>query len=69
MKRSDARTAIVRVYKYEYLKDPDAVNATGSSIGALPFYKWLEREHPELLDFRASGDKYQLVAGWILSSS
>jgi hypothetical protein len=29
------------------------------------FYTWLERERPELLAFKCSGDKWQRVNGWI----
>lgn len=36
--------------------------------GGMLFYGWLEKERPEALNFRASGDKWQVVHGWLLHS-
>ena len=66
MKRRDAERAIISVYRYEYLKLGDSVNAKESTMGALPFYTWLQNNRPDLLEFRYSGDQYQIVAGWIV---
>lgn len=65
MKRREAEVAIVSVYRYEYLKCDNSVNAAESTLGALPFYTWLQQNRPDLLEFRCSGDQYQTVAGWI----
>lgn len=67
MKRADAEREIKRAYQYEYLKEPDTIPASDSPAGALHFYGWLRNRHPDLLDFRCSGDKYQVVAGWVKS--
>ena len=67
MKRREAEREIVKVYRYEYLKLDDSVNAAESTMGALPFYTWLQRNRPDLLEFRYSGDQYQIVAGWVES--
>ena len=65
MKRSDAQRKIVRVYRYQYLKEPNSINAAESPAGALHFYGWLRNNRPDLLDYRCSGDKYQDVAGMV----
>ena len=65
MKRSDAKAAIISVYRNVYLKCENSVNAAESTWGALPFYTWLQQNRPDLLEFRCSGDQYQTVAGWI----
>ncbi len=65
MKRADAERKIVRIYRYGYLKQPDAINASESPAGALHFYGWLRKQHPELLEYRCSGDQYQDVAGMV----
>jgi hypothetical protein len=30
------------------------------------FFLYLEKERPDLLNFRASGDKWQIVHAWLL---
>jgi len=37
-----------------------------TQLDILGFYGWLGKEHPELLNFRVSGDQYQKIKGWIL---
>jgi len=65
MKRADAARKIVRVYQYQYLKQPDAIIASESPAAALHFYGWLRKHRPELLEYRCSGDQYQDVAGMV----
>ena len=56
---------IVRIYRYEYLRQPDAIIVAESPDGALHFYKWLENHHSEVLAYHCDGDKYQDVAGMV----
>ena len=65
MKRRDAEREIVNMYRYEYLILPESVNAAEFTTGALHFYSWLRKQHPELLEYRCSGDQYQDVAGMV----
>ncbi len=34
-------------------------------LDILAFYGEIEKEHPELLQFKYSGDKYQAVRAWL----
>lgn len=34
-------------------------------IGGFLFFRYLQNEKPDLLDFRAVGDKWQIVHGWL----
>ena len=65
MKKADVEGEIVRIYRYEYMKRSDSINASESPTGARHFYEWLKNNHSEVLDYRCSGDKYQDVAGMV----
>ncbi len=65
MEKSDVERNIVRIYRYEYLRQPDAINAAESPDGALHFYGWLKDHHSEVLEYHCDGDKYQDVAGMV----
>ena len=42
MEKSDVEHEVVRIYRYEYLRQPDAINASESPDGALPMiFGWL----------------------------
>ena len=59
MKKADAEELIVCLWQvYPDRKD--------GPMGGLLFYNWLEKEHPEALSFRAAGDKWQTVNGWLM---
>ena len=64
MKRSEARRQVERIYR-EYRKLPDSMDANKDQGGALHFYGWLRNNHPEALEFRHSGDAYQIITSWI----
>jgi hypothetical protein len=34
-------------------------------MGGFLFFRYLQNERSELLDFRAVGDKWQIVHGWL----
>lgn len=53
-KRADVEPLIVQ----EWLKRPDKERTEND---VLVFYGYLRSHRPELLDFRASGDKYQTL--------
>ena len=36
---------------------------------ALIFYAYLKKEKSHLLNFKASGDKWQVIPGWILNGN
>ena len=65
MKKADVEGEIFRIYRYEYMKRSDSINASESPTGARHFYEWLKNNHSEVLDYRRSGDKYQDVAGMV----
>ena len=65
MGQAEVECEIVRIYRYEYLRQPDAINAAESPVGALHFYEWLENHHSEMLEYPCDGDKYQNVAGMV----
>lgn len=64
MRREEAKREIERIYQYEYLRLSGAVVASESSTGGWPFYRWLCENRPDLLEFRSSGPKGPLIAGW-----
>jgi len=61
----EAQKKIFYLYNTEYLKDSGGLESRSPTIGALPFYAWLEMNHPEALDFECSGDRYQKVKLWV----
>ena len=65
MGNAAAEREIVRIYRYEYLRQPDAIHAAESPDGALHFYSWLEVHHSEALEYQYDGDKYQDVAAMV----
>ena len=62
MKKQDAERLVVQEWRSwsRNLCSP-------SSSDKLQFFSWLQSEKSELLRFRASGDKWQHVRGWIES--
>ena len=36
-----------------------------SMMGGFLFFRYLQKERSDLLDFRAVGDKWQIVHGWL----
>jgi hypothetical protein len=60
MKKADAKRAVIRFYEI-WKSNNDSTSAAAPLI----FYGVLQKERPELLDFRCSGDKYQVIAAWL----
>ncbi|MGR3715639.1 MAG: hypothetical protein ACU0B1_02680 [Thermohalobaculum sp.] len=59
MKKEEAKIEVLNVWR-QWSDE----KKKGAGVPLL-FYSWLQKNHPNLLSFRASGDKYQIVAGWI----
>jgi hypothetical protein len=60
MKTDEAKSRIVAEWSRR-----DGKSFPPTWAGKHAFYLWLQREHPHLLAFRCSGDKWQRVHGWI----
>jgi hypothetical protein len=62
MKKEDARRAILSEYDRWAKKHPN----DATMMGGFLFFRYLQNERTELLDFRASdNDKWQIVHGWL----
>jgi hypothetical protein len=61
MKRGGAKAAILSEYERWAKKHPD----DAAMMGGFLFFRYLQNERSELLDFRAVGSKWQIVHGWI----
>jgi len=60
-KKEDARLAVLREYD-RWAKDHPK---DATKMGGYVFFGYLEKERPELLDFRPVGSKWQTVHGWL----
>lgn len=61
MKQAEAKPQIISLWK-DWLR----ANASGSTGQDMQlFYNFLREQAPDLLTFKASGDKWQVVKGWI----
>jgi hypothetical protein len=65
MKRQEAKQKIVAEWDSWSLSNK-ITNATPGD--KLTFYNFLLKERPHFLDFRASGDKWQDVHGWLIQA-
>ena len=61
MKKEEARRAILSEYDRWAKKHPN----DASMMGGFLFFRYLQNERSDLLDFRAVGDKWQIVHGWL----
>jgi hypothetical protein len=59
---SDAKYAVIREWDTWSLEHPDEVKI----MNGMMFFTYLQRERPDLLEFRDKGDKWQTVHGWLL---
>ena len=59
-KKEDARLAVLREYDRWAKDHPN----DAKKMGGFVFFAYLEKERPDLLDFRA-GSKWQTVQGWL----
>ena len=62
MKKEEARRAVLGEYDRWAKKHPNKA----SMMGGFLFFRYLQDERSDLLDFRAVGDeKWQIVHGWL----
>src|SRR5262249_57526777 len=64
MKQAEARRAVLSAYDGWAKKYPNQA----SMMGGFLFFRYLQAERSDLLDFRAAGNKWQIVHGWIRDS-
>lgn len=57
-----AKQAVIREWDTWAPKNP------ADTTGGLMFFLYLQKEHPDLLQFKYPGDKWQCVHGWLLSA-
>jgi hypothetical protein len=60
-----AQREIFRLYNTEWMKVSGGLDARDEVVGALPFFNWLQKNHPETLTFPCDGDRYQEVKLWV----
>ena len=61
MKKEEARRAVLSEYDRWAKKHPN----DASMMGGFLFFRYLQKERSDLLDFRSVGDKWQIVHGWL----
>ncbi len=61
MKKEEARRAVLSEYDRWAKKHPNDAKMMGGFL----FFRYLQKEKPDLLDFRPVGDKWQIVHGWL----
>lgn len=62
MTKDEAKRAVLREWPGWLRANP---SDAPSGRDALLFFQHLEATRPDLLSFRASGDKWQVVHGWL----
>lgn len=67
MKQADAKPLVISEWReWRRKKLPSDKKPTGTD--GLVFFGHLRKNRPDLLDFRYSGDKWQIVHSWLLSA-
>jgi hypothetical protein len=61
MKKEEAKRAVLSAYDSWAKKYPNQA----SMMGGFLFFRYLQEERSELLDFRGAGNKWQIVHGWL----
>ena len=61
MKQEEARRSVLSEYDSWAKKHPNQA----SMMGGFLFFRYLQTDRSELLDFRAAGNKWEIVHGWI----
>ena len=61
MKKDDARLAVL----HEYDKWAKAHPSKAKEMGGFVFFRYVEKEKPDLLDFRGGNSKWQIVHLWL----
>ena len=64
MSKDKARQAVLSEYDNWAKKYP----VDASMMGGFRFFRYLQSEKSDLLDFRAAGSKWPIVHGWIRDS-
>jgi hypothetical protein len=64
-KQEDARLAVLREYDSWAKKYP----VDASMMGGFLFFRYLQTDKSDLLNFRAAGSKWPIVHGWIRDQS
>ena len=64
MSKEQARQAVVSEYDSWAKKHPNEA----SMMGGFLFFRYLQTDKSDLLEFRAVGNKWQIVHGWILDA-
>jgi hypothetical protein len=62
MKKDEAKRLVLA--EWRRWRDPAE---RASTMAPLAFYNDLKERRPDLLEFKFGGDKYQIVAGWVLN--
>ena len=61
MKKEEARRTVLTEYDRWAKQRPNQA----SMMGGFLFFRYLQEEKPDLLDFRAAGNKWPIVHGWL----
>jgi len=61
MSKEEARRAVLSAYDSWAKKHTD----DASIMGGFLFFRYLQTDRSELLDFRGAGNKWEIVHGWI----
>jgi len=61
MKKEEARRAVLSEYDRWSKKHPNDAKMMGGFL----FFRYLQKERSDLLDFRVVGDKWQIVHSWL----
>ena len=61
MSKEEARRAVLSEYDRWAKKHPNEA----SMMGGFLFFRYLQEERSNLLDFSAGGNKWEIVHGWI----
>jgi hypothetical protein len=67
MTKAEAKPRITRLF-HEWASIKGKRVPYDSPDGGLTFFYWLQSDHPEVLSFRSSADKWQVVHGWLLQA-
>jgi len=61
MSKEQARRAVLSEYDSWAKNHPD----DASIMGGFLFFRYLQTDRSDLLDFRTAGNKWQIVHGWL----
>jgi len=61
MSKDKARQAVLSEYDSWVKRHPDDARMMGGFL----FFRYLQADRSDLLDFRSVGNKWQIVSGWL----